>query len=299
MTLRKKRKVLRWSVRILMLIVLLPIATMITVRYAGWLTMRKSDREIRAFLGPRGVNALIDTFQLRSREIVYLRTSLDEPKDGALILVHGSPGSMDAFLDYMVDTSLLHRADIVTYDRPGYGHSGFGLSEPSLSRQADILCALMDSLGYVHYWLAGHSYGAPVAVQAAVRRPSKVKGIGLIAGSVSASLEPESAAWRKWIDLPGLRDILPVTMRVSNEELMPLRGHLRLLENDWRHLTVPVTLVHGTKDVLVPFENVTFAQQQLIRADTVMIKAFEGESHFVLWTHQRQIVEELVRLLER
>jgi pimeloyl-ACP methyl ester carboxylesterase len=281
-----------------MLIILLPIATLVTVRYAGWLRMRKSDREIKATLGPHQVSPLIDTLTVRGRDIVYLKTSVGDKKDGALILVHGSPGSLDAYLDYMSDTALLSRVDLITYDRPGFGNSTFGISEPSLSRQGDILSDLMNQLGYRRYWLAGHSYGAPVLLQTAIRHPQKVAGISLIAGSISPEMEPESAAWRKWIDLPILREILPISMRVSNEELMSLRQDLVMIEDDWDRLDIPVSIIHGTKDVLVPFENLTYAKNKLTNADTILEKVFEGESHFILWTHKQQIVDELIKLID-
>ena len=294
----RKRRFRRWSLRILLIVILLPVIALAIVRSAGWLRMRKTDREIQAFLGPYQVNAVNDTLKLRGRDVVYLKTGKGEQKKSALILVHGSPGSLDAFLDYMVDTSLLSRVDIITYDRPGFGNSAFGNAEPSLSGQADILIGLMKAMGYDSYWLAGHSYGAPVIVHAAIREPRKVNGICLIAGSVSPELEPESTVWRKWIDLPLVRDLLPVSMRVSNEELMSIRQDLVMIEDDWDRLRMPVSVIHGTKDVLVPFENMQYVLDRATTADTIFTKVFEGESHFILWTHEQQIVEELVKLID-
>jgi pimeloyl-ACP methyl ester carboxylesterase len=281
-----------------MLMVLLPLATLITVRYAGWLKMRKTDREIKAFLVPLEVSDQLDTLRLRGRNIVFLKTSIGERKNKALIFVHGSPGSLDAFLEYMADTALLARADLFSYDRPGFGNSDFGMAEPLLSGQGEILMELMESLGYSSYWLAGHSYGAPVILQVAIRHPEKIAGMSMISGSICPELESASVSWRKWIDLPLVRELLPVSMRVSNEELMSLRQDLILLEDDWDRIDFPVSLIHGKKDVLVPFDNLNYAEEQLTRADTVFTKVFEGESHFILWTHKNEIVTELVRLMD-
>ena len=73
MSLHRKRRFRRWSVRILLLITLLPILTLVVIRYAGWLSMRKSDREIVAYLGPHDVSMLLDTLQIRGRNIVFLK----------------------------------------------------------------------------------------------------------------------------------------------------------------------------------------------------------------------------------
>lgn len=298
MSLHKKRKLRRWTIRILLLIILLPIATLITVRYAGWFRMRKTDREIMATLAAHHVNAGFETLILRGREIEYVKTSVRDSTDNAIILVHGSPGSIDAMLGFLTDTSLLARGDMIAYDRPGFGNSGYGSSVPSLSRQADILYALMDSLDYQKYWLMGHSYGAPVLLLAAMRHPQRVAGICFVAGSVCPDLEPESVSWRKWIDLPFVREILPISMRVSNEELMPLRQDLIMLEDDWDRIEMPVSIIHGTKDVLVPFDNLAYAKEKLTNADTVFTKVFEKESHFILWTHEKEIAQELVKLMD-
>jgi pimeloyl-ACP methyl ester carboxylesterase len=282
----------------MLLLILVPVAALAMVRYAGWLKMRKTDREIKAYLGPHDVDPLIDTLHCMGRDIVYLRTSRHDKIDQAVLFVHGSPGSMDAYLDYMADTALLNRADLITFDRPGFGNSEFGVSEPSLARQAELVSEIMRQLGYKRYFLVGHSYGAPVILQAAVRHPEQVSGLCLIAGSVSPTLEPKNVSWRKWIDLPLLRELLPVSMRVSNEELMSLKQDLTMLEDDWQALSMPVSIIHGSADALVPFANLDYAKLQLVSSDSVLVKVFPGESHFILWTQQKEVSEELVKLLE-
>jgi len=296
MAISRLKKIRRWITRILLFLILFPIGTLFIVRTAGLFKMRKADGEIRSLLKQHQVNGEIDKITFRKRSITYLRTSIDEKKKEALLFVHGSPGSIDAFLDYMVDTALLTRADLVVYDRPGFGNSNFGKSMPSLAMQAATAEALMDSLGYDRYWLVGHSYGAPIIVQLVMNHPKHVAGICLIAGSVSPDLEPK-APWRKWIDLPVVRQLLPTSMRVSNEELIPLKHDLTMIEDDWSKIKVPVSIIHGDKDSLVPFGNVAFAKEKLTRSDSVLVKVFEGQSHFILWTDQRIIGDELIKLM--
>jgi pimeloyl-ACP methyl ester carboxylesterase len=131
-----------------------------------------------------------------------------------------------------------------------------------------------------------------------MRYPSRIAGISLISGSVSPELEPK-AVWRKWIDMPIIRGLLPVTMRVSNEELMPLRLDLSLIEDDWDEITIPVSIIHGTRDVLVPYANVDYMQRKLVNADTILLTSLEGQSHFILWTHQHVITEQLHLLMDQ
>ena len=297
MAISKLKKLRRWITRILLFLILFPIGTLFIVRTAGLFKMRKADGEIMGFLRQHHVSGEIDKISFHGRRIVYLKTSSGPKKKEAFLFVHGSPGSMDAFLDYLVDTNLLSHADLITYDRPGFGNSGFGRAMPSLMMQARVASALMDSLGYERYWLVGHSYGAPIIVQAAMDHPRHIGGICLIAGSVSPDLEPK-AAWRRWIDLPLVRQILPISMRVSNEELIPLKQDLVMIEDDWRKIKMPVSLIQGKKDVLVPFANLAYAKEKLTQSDTVLVKIFEEENHFILWTRRGVVVEEMLKLMQ-
>src|SRR4051812_46363629 len=53
-----------------------------------------------------------------------------------VIFIHGSPGSLSAFIDFMDDTLLLEKVRMISVDRPGFGSSNFGYAEPSLEKQA-------------------------------------------------------------------------------------------------------------------------------------------------------------------
>jgi len=259
--------------------------------------MRLTDDEILGLLHTGSFEKYIDTFRIDGRHITFLKTSGNEKQADAIIFVHGSPGSLDAYLAYMSNDSLLKYADLISYDRPGFGHSDFGKTEPSLKKQARILMQLMDSLAYTRYWLVGHSYGAPVILQAALDYPRHIMGICCIAGSVNYDLEPRDP-WRKWIDLPLIREILPVSLRVSNQELMTLRQDLRMIDDDWDKITQPVSLLHGTKDMLVPFANLEMARENLVHADTVRTLIFEDENHFILWTQKEEIVKEIIGFIK-
>ena len=279
------------------MIILIPLLVILGIRVYGGMKMRKSDKEIETYFSSLHINYVIDTLTIRKRNITYIKTTDGKKHRDAILFVHGSPGSVDAFLDYLADTTLLSRADLISYDRPGFGHSNFGWTETSLSGQSNILADIMKSLKYKRYWLVGHSYGGPINVETAMRHPANIAGLAIIAGSISPELEPP-AGWRKWIDIPLLKDLWPVSLRVSNEELMPLKHDLIMIEDDWDRIHVPVSLIQGTKDVLVPFQNLEYAKEKLTQSDTVRTLIFEGENHFIPWTKKPEIVNELVELMK-
>ncbi len=292
----RRSKLLRWIRWIGLSLILLPIVFLLVLRMSGSMKMRKSNEDVLLSLKGKFERKEIKALQVDGRHISYLVTSRSK-KANAIVFVHGSPGSLDAYLEYMDNDTLLENADLIAYDRPGFGLSDFGRSEPSLKQQAKILSTLIEELGYSGYWLVGHSYGAPVIVQTTIDRPEKIRGLCIIAGSVNYEQEPP-IYWRKWIDLPLVREIFPISLKVSNQELMTLKEDLKYMENFWTKITVPVSLIHGTKDVLVPFENLNLARVKLVNADTVRTLIFEDENHFILWTQKDQIVKEIDALMK-
>lgn len=295
---KRLNKILRWSRWTMLTLILLPIVSLLLMKLTGSMKMRKSDDQIIGDLHSYPIIKSLDTANIGSWQITYLVTKKEENrKKAAIIFVHGSPGSLDAFLKYMHNDALLSKADLISYDRPGFGHSGFGHSLPSLRGQARILLGLMKELDYDHYWLVGHSYGASIIIQVCIDGAPDVAGVGIISGSVTYDLEPV-AGWRKWFDLPFIRPIMPTALRVSNDELIALRRDLRMIDDDWLEIKEPVTIMHGTKDILVPFENLELAGEKLINSDSVRTLIFEDENHFILWTQTEQIVKEIVTFIE-
>ncbi|HEY5692224.1 MAG TPA: hypothetical protein VIS49_12250 [Cyclobacteriaceae bacterium] len=61
-----------------------------------------------------------------------------------IIFVHGSTGSLSAFIHFLADTILLQHTQLITVDRPGFGSSNFGYAETSLEKQASLLKPLLE-----------------------------------------------------------------------------------------------------------------------------------------------------------
>ena len=211
-----------------------------------------------------------------------------------VVLVHGSPGSADAFLSYLADTALTTRVRLVSLDRPGFGYtSGFGCPEGSLNRQAEAVAAVVEQLAPgQRVVLVGHSYGAPVIVHYAIDHPERVAGLILVAGSVDPDLE-EHPWWQRAVDHPPLSWLTPKSLWASNREIIFLEEELRKMKPQWVNIYCPVTLIHAHNDRLVPFANVAFAQKQLVNSVSVRTVDLEKGDHFILWS-RRDVVREAI-----
>jgi pimeloyl-ACP methyl ester carboxylesterase len=91
----------------------------------------------------------------------------------------GSGGSSWALVAPAV-ADRLGGARVVTYDRAGFGTSTPDPEPRTVARAASDLLALLDHLGGGPAVLVGHSYGGPIAREAAALAPERVGGLVLV-----------------------------------------------------------------------------------------------------------------------
>lgn len=213
-----------------------------------------------------------------------------------LIFIHGSPGSWNAFEDYLKDSSLLQHYRLMSIDRPGFGYSEFGKAL-NLQQQCKLLAKLIaNASNGKPVCLIGHSLGGPVVVKlAAENKNLNITNLVILAGSVDPSEEsPES--WRATLDRTPLRYLVPGAMRPSNAELLFFKQDVQSMPADLEKITCRVLIMQGDKDTFVPPGNATYAQQHLTHAKEVKLVWFEGEKHFIPWTKFNDIRDALLHL---
>ncbi|TNE66206.1 MAG: alpha/beta hydrolase [Bacteroidetes bacterium] len=267
---------------------------------AGCLTMRTPDREWAAELQQKGQFTPPDIYDI---DITGYRTihavSMPGPDTLPLVvLVHGSPGSADAFLSYLADSALLTRSRLVTVDRPGFGYtSGFGKPEGSLERQAAALDAVVSKMSPDRkVLLVGHSLGGPVIARYAMDFPEKTGGLILVAGSIDPDQE-KHPWWQGAVDVPPLRWLTPRSLWASNREIILLEDELRAILPRWTDIRCPVTMVHARDDRLVPFANVAFGRSKLVNSVDFETVTLEKGDHFILWTQPAVIRQAILDML--
>jgi pimeloyl-ACP methyl ester carboxylesterase len=267
---------------------------------SGCLAMRTPDAAWPAKLQEKGQPVAPDFLDCRAPDGRLIHAVMVSASDSlpVVLLVHGSPGSSDAFMDYLADTVLTRHARIVAIDRPGFGYSsGFGQPEPSLHAQAAAAKAVLDSLAPGRQAiLVGHSMGAPVIACLAIHYPEQVGGLVLIGASVDPALEPD-AWWQPVVHHPPLKWLIPRSFWTSNAEIMPLRGELERILPNWEAIRCPVTMVHARNDRLVPFENVAFARRMLTNCPQYRELVFDKGDHFVVWSRREEIRAAVLQML--
>lgn len=234
--------------------------------------------------GLRAADADIDALRHRLAADAPLNITLSYLKAGnptapRLILVHGTPGSASGWSDYLVNPP--PGAEVVALDRPGFGDSGPDGAMTSLEMQAAAVYALFPTDGR-RVVLLGHSLGGPIVARVAAEHPDRVAAVVLLAASLDPALEKINPM--QWVGTwTAVRWALPRAIRNANAELIALKPQLESLAYLLPKIAVPVLIVHGTKDDLVPVANVPFMQARLTGARCVKTVLLEGQNHFLPW----------------
>jgi len=142
--------------------------------------------------------------------------------------------------------------------------------------------------------LVGHSLGGPLIARMAADFPEDIDAIVILAGSIDPALEPDewyrkpmSSGWISWM--------IPTFIKASNDEILTLKKELENMLPDWEKIKIPVVVMQGTEDGLVPKENADFAKKMITHAP-VKIRMLKGKSHLFPFFYPELVVEELMLL---
>ena len=263
---------------------------------AGCFSFRMNKSQINNFFEKHRIDGKIVRYAIDNRTINYIESGADTLPH--LIFVHGSPGSLSAFIHFFVDSALQRSVKMISVDRPGFGHSNFGNGEISLESQARYLKPVLESntSGKPNI-LVGHSLGGPVIARIAMDYPDLVDGLIMVAPSIAPDLEPHE--WFRFpLSTPFFRWLLPRSFRASNDEIYFLKPELEKMLPLWKDITSPVTVIQGGEDNLVHPGNAEFAQKKIenARVETVFV---ENMDHFVPWNRPDLIKQAIHRHLNQ
>ena len=229
---RMWRKLRKWLIWTSVIAASLFLVLLLLVRLFVNFDFERNPEQVAAFFADTPYQPEHAEFPFGDRTIHYVSTG--ERGRPLVIFVHGSPGSWDAFIDFMANPKLLERARLVAVDRPGYGGSGRHQPERSLLVQAAILKPIIEAESPDRpVILVGHSMGGPIIARAAMDFPELVGGLILVSPSIDPQLEKV-----RWFQYPAdwmvFSWLVPPSLVTSNREVLPLKGELTEMLPLWR-----------------------------------------------------------------
>lgn len=277
-----------WSLAVILLVLL------ITAQFI--FSFRTSDKDAVATFKTAQVAFKTVYLHIKDRTMHYVVAGKDSLP--TIIFIHGSPGSWDAFEDYLLDTDLLKHYRLISVDRPGFGYSDYG-DALGFTQQGILLSDVLDTVkNGKPMALVGHSLGGPMVIKLAAENPGlPIKNVVVLAGSVDPA-EEGAEKWRGIIDKFPLRYFIPGAMRPSNDELELFKKDVLSLADDFPRVTCNVILMHGDSDQLVPPANALYSKAHLTNAKSDTLIWLKGENHFIPWTRFSDIKEQLMGLKE-
>ncbi|QYK40017.1 MAG: alpha/beta hydrolase [Paracoccaceae bacterium] len=250
-----------------------------------------------------------------------------------VVLIHGASGNLRDFT-FSFMRRLTGRYRVTAFDRPGLGWSDdLGEAGLSPVAQADHLRAAAAVLGLRRPVVLGHSYGGAVAMAWALRDPS-VRGVVALSGATmpwpgglgpwyaitssaigGATVVPLISAYasleRAEGAVAGIFAPAPVppgyvahvgagltlrrdTLRANARQVNALKPYLQAMSGNYARLTVPVEIVHGTADTIVPHR--THAEPLAALLPAARLTLIEGAGHMPHHSHPETVVAALRRL---
>lgn len=268
---------------IFLLIILIPIVAFKIMEAS----FEVSPKEMENYFKDKPQQPVFKTYTALNHKMSYVETGSDTNQ--LILFVHGAPGSWDAFMRYLGDTSLMHRAQLVSVDRPGFGKSDFGKSVTSIEEQAAMMKPILDAnKSGKPAILVGHSLGGAVIARMAMDYPDQVGALVFLAPAIDPDNEKiwsisYPADWKVF------RWMVPTVWRVTNDEKLSHSAELKKMVPLWENIKIPCTYIYGEKDKIVPPVNVQFAKKMLVNAPPQVI-SFPNENHFIPWTQYDTIV---------
>lgn len=211
-----------------------------------------------------------------------------------LILLHGASSNLRDLHSRLLPLLTPHYR-VIAFDRPGYGYSERPADWPDPADIARRVLDGAAQLGVERPLLVGHSWSGSVVMAALVEMPERIAGGALIAGvaghwagpinwtysvgglpiigplfawtavypvgqflltnSVTEVLAPNPVP-EGYVDDIGVRLALrPQTFRHNVEDMNRLSEYLQALSPRYDRIRLPLLLIHGEADTLVPWWN--------------------------------------------
>ena len=114
-----------------------------------------------------------------------------------VLLIHGSILA-DAFVPLLAEPSIAHAYRVIAYHRRGFAGSARAHAPFTIAQHAADGRALLRHLGIPRAHVAGHSYGAAIAMQWALDAPGEVHSLALLEPPLMEWI-PSGPAYWAWV----------------------------------------------------------------------------------------------------
>lgn len=273
-----------FSLKALLIIMGIFVLLLLATRF---LSFGASSEEIQESFNKTKYQPISHFSKLKEGKLHYV--TVGDSSKPMLLLIHGSPGSWDAWVSMLTETSLLNNYFAVVIDRAGYAQTTLE-GKYSLKEQSDFLKPIMDKY-CDECIIAGHSYGGGLAMQTALDYQDRIKGVVTIAGTVAAPFQ-KLKFYNYAIHYSPIKWIIADDFSTSNREMWELEDGLVKMNERLASFSKKAAIIQGNEDMLVDHQSATFLEKELTNAEVKLIVK-DDMNHFVIWSDQNLILQAL------
>lgn len=262
-------KILLWALLVVLLIIRW------TTAYKQWfVTDQKIETEFTKYFDEVSVSRI----DIQWKSIRYLDVW---PKDWKIVvMIHGAPWSFYEQRWIVSDPKFSQGYRFILFDRLGYAGSQIGKSVKSIKEHSDSTMGLLKKIWITkdaNPLIVWHSYGATIALKMAMDYSEEIAWAVVVSGAVDPDHETVFAI-SHLIKRQPLKFLSWPMFWVANDEKLAHVDSLRNEVQNYEDISIPVQVIHGTADSIVPYENFEYMKKN-IPTERWDFVSLEGKDH--------------------
>jgi 3-oxoadipate enol-lactonase len=258
---------------------------------------------------------------------IYYETYVVDDRAPKLFFVHGVGGDLDAWTPIR-DTMLAQGISCIAMDLRGHGYSGHprGSEKYTLRAFAEDIQEVLKTEGLRGVVLVGHSFGAVIALHAAMQYPVRIEKLVVISGTYRAPDYISSRAIMKasqaFITAAGLVSPPPINPGHStypagkhHKEYEPYGLFRTIMRNSWgsyllsskemmslsikkdiAKIRIPTLVVVGENDGIFPVAHSRILHEQIVNSQFEVIP---GGNHVIVLNNVPEVSAALLRFIQQ
>jgi pimeloyl-ACP methyl ester carboxylesterase/membrane protein DedA with SNARE-associated domain len=250
----------------------------------------------------------VDGEDLGTRKIrlAYRDLGSREPDAPTMVLLHGSPGTLQDFDSFA--SMLPPDLRVLVPDLPGFGGSERDIPDYSARAHGAYVVDWLDQLQVEQAHLVAFSMGGAVAAEIALLEPQRIASLSMVSALGTVELElfgdqdlNHLIHGAQLFGIEALRQLvphfggaqdwvlgIPYARNFYDTDQSRVRDGLSALE-------APCLVIHGIEDFLVPIASARETARIVPQAELTE----ENTSHFLLWTQPERTANQVAQFVHR